>query len=41
MHRNEIIEIKFTLHKKSQLSNEVQLHLHKMNKVILQKKLKN
>ena len=39
MHQNQIAEIKFTLHKKSQLRNEVQLHQDKMNKIILQKKL--
>ena len=39
MHQNQIAEIKFTLHQKSQLSNEVQLHRHKMDKIILQNKL--
>ena len=39
MHRNQIAEIKFALHKKLQLSNELQLQQHKMNKIILQKKL--
>ena len=36
MHRNQIAKIKFTLHKKLQLSNELQLQQHK---IILQKKL--
>ena len=39
MHQNKIVEIKFTLPKKLQLSNELQLHQHKMNKIILQNKL--
>ena len=39
MHQNQIAEIKFTLHKELQLRNELQLHQHKMNKIILQKKL--